>query len=191
MWFVAGGVLSYPHRIREHMATAIGMMKAGRCIHMLVLAVVMWLGKAERQVEEEEAGTFCSFLIRTFGMWLLYTVVYEFVRYLCMPDRTNAGHRQQVLEFCPMACSICARDVIEKDLVGWCAKCRTHVHDACGRGCVRCRRWFCLPCEGSHGCDPIRSEAKDTLSEAVKKLGPGINEVKPNVDIVPGQIFLR
>jgi hypothetical protein len=134
MWFVAGGALSYSHRIREDMATAIGMMKAGRCIQMFVITALVWPGKAERPVEEEEPGTFCSFLMRTFGMWLVYTVMYEFVRSLCMPDGTNGGHRQQVLKLFPMTCSICARDVIEEELVGWCAQCRIHVHDACGRG---------------------------------------------------------
>jgi hypothetical protein len=189
MWFVASGILSYSHWIREDMATAIGTIKAGRCVLMLVITALVWPGKAERPVEDEEPGTICSFLIKTFGMWLVYTVMYEFVRYLCVPDGTSGGLRQQVLELGTMTCIICAHDVIEEDPIGWCAQCRIHVHDACGRGCARCRRWFCLSCQGSHGCHPMSSEAEDPLSEVVKKLAPGNNEVKPDVELVPGQIF--
>ena len=170
MWFVACGLLSDPHRSREDMASAIGMMKAGRCIRMFITTALVWPGKAERSLEEEEPGTFGRFLMLTFGMWLVYTVMYEFVRSLCMPDRTKGGPRQRALELFPMICSICAREVLEEDPAGWCARRRIHVHNACGGGCIRCRQWFCLTCQGSHGCHPMSSEATEPLMEFVLSL---------------------
>ena len=39
--------------------------------------------EAERSLEQEDPGTFSWFLLMTFGTWIVYTVMYEFVRSRC------------------------------------------------------------------------------------------------------------
>ena len=39
--------------------------------------------QAERSLEEEEPPSSARFLLMTFGMWLVYTLIYEYMRRLC------------------------------------------------------------------------------------------------------------
>ena len=60
-----------------------GMMKPGRKIRTCIAAALAWPCKAERSLEEEEPPSSARFLLMTFGMWLVYTLIYEYVRRLC------------------------------------------------------------------------------------------------------------